>query len=506
MAQLKVNWQNIVDCSDRFWKTYPALFFALHLLLGTAYAYRPDPFLILPLLVLWISYRRFYRLFLGLILTVTACLYATHLNSFPVLKDHRSDGVAYFSISTLKPHSSPFHKSLLYKGTIKTFASKEGQHFHNIPCFIYTPKSSKRPLANCDYVIHGSLCQKGPFIYVLKPDKKKPWQPVEKTFSSAEWRYQAQDSVKQHLAERIPDKQARTFLLSMLTGEIEERLLSFQFGKLGMQHILGVSGFQFALFAVLLSWLLRRFLPRAIAACILLLLLSAYFLFLGDSPPVQRGWIAILVVIVGDLLGRKTTALNALGVGLICALMLDPLVITNIGFQLSFLCTAGILCLYKSCETLFEKLLPKRPLGDLIEMSRFQQHGYIASALIRKSLALNIAVHLCALPAVLFLFHKFPLLSLAYNLFFPFWAGISFLLLLISLPISLLIPPLGLWLHHLNSSFTSTLLQLVIHPPAILDFYIRTKTFPFPLLITLLTAILFTGFYCKAYKLTKGTH
>ncbi len=79
----------------------------------------------------------------------------------------------------------------------------------------------------------------------------------------------------------------------------------------------------------------------------------------------MRAWAASTVYLLGILLNRPTSAINALGVGLLFELALDPLVITNIGFQLSFICTAAILLVYPSMHRLFLRLLPQRPLQEL---------------------------------------------------------------------------------------------------------------------------------------------
>jgi predicted membrane metal-binding protein len=70
----------------------------------------------------------------------------------------------------------------------------------------------------------------------------------------------------------------------MLTGDVDDRLLNLEFNRLGLQHILGVSGFQFVLLAALVGFLFRLILPYKIATCGLILSLTAYFFFLATLP------------------------------------------------------------------------------------------------------------------------------------------------------------------------------------------------------------------------------
>ena len=134
-------------------------------------------------------------------------------------------------------------------------------------------------------------------------------------------------------------------------------------------------------------------------------------------------------------------------------------------------------------------LLPSRPFKEVLTMTRWNRCGYLLSALIRETLALNLAVHVLALPALLSLFGKFPIMSLFYNLFIPLGATIVFIGSLIAITFAALIPPFGLFLHHLNTHLTSLLLDISNNPPAYLEFFIRTPHFPLWLAVTLLTLI-----------------
>lgn len=320
------------------------------------------------------------------------------------------------------------------------------------------------------------------------------WEPIEKTFSFAELRFKAKQKLQQILSKSIPNKQSRAFLTSMLTGDIEERVLSSEFRRLGLQHILGVSGFQFVLLASLLSFGLRGFLPFKMAHICLVVFLTLYYFFLGSSPPVERAWVALTIFLIGNLCNLRTTPLNALGAGLIFEVWKSPMSIGDIGFQLSFLCTMAILILYP----LMRK--SRRSLKEVTRMNRWNQHGYIAYSLIRETVALNLAVHLFALPALLFLFHKFPLVSFIYNLFFPFGAAVVFTLFLLALFFSVCLPPLGSLLHECNNFLTDGLLTFASHPPAALDFSIRVKTFPLEWCILLLTGFFFATVLKSAGK------
>jgi competence protein ComEC len=422
-----------------------------------------------------------------------ALIFYLYLTAFFPLQELEKpvQGLGQFEIHSLKIVESPFNRSFLYRGRLKTFESDEGKTWKNLPCSIYVDLHSERSQANQNYLISGRLSQKGPHQFVLKPQKKVSWQKIEGSFSFAEWRYKAKEQVQKFIHTQIPQEKVAAFFTALITGNLEDRILASDFAKAGLQHILCISGFHFALFAAFLGGLLRLFFPLKITAVLLLLFLSAYFFLIGDAPSVMRAWVAISLFLISRIFQLNTNALNALGAGLCFEILYNPLCITSVGFQLSFLCTWAILTLYPLSKKLTHLVLPKRPLQQVAKMNLINQHGYLGASLIREAVALNLAVHFASFPVILYLFHKFPLQSLIYNLFFPFLFGLSLLFHLVALLCTFLIPPLGSLLHGINSSFTSLFLEITANPVPFLDFTIRIKHFPFSLLIAILSLTFF---------------
>jgi competence protein ComEC len=402
-------------------------------------------------------------------------------------------GTGIFHIDEVKPHSSFFHRSILYRGKLKSFQTHDAKSFHDLPCHIYLPLFGKHPSAHTDYEISGKLLQKGDYAFLLKPDKQKAWNPVDSSFNFSEWRFQAKNKISQLLKKEITDPSVRTFLNALSIGEIDERVLQMEFSKLGLQHILAISGFHFALAAFFLNFVFRLLFPLRVSAALLILFISFYYFFLGNAPSIQRAYIAILLVTCGQLFSLKISGLNALGAGLFVELAMDPLVITQLSFQLTFLCTLAILLFYPVIHRAISWALPERTYGQVKSMGVLDRYGYIFSALLRQALALNLAVHLISVPVVLYLFHKFPLLSIAYNLFFPACVSISMLLLFTALLFSPLLSFLSHWVHAINNTWTSALMTLTSHPPAYLDFTIRTKCISFSFVVFFLAISFFLG-------------
>lgn len=312
-----------------------------------------------------------------------------------------------FKIQAVKKNVSAIQTTIAYIGTLDS-----------LPCRIYLQKSDNRPLANKDYFFSkGTLRERSKGYYIFKPES--PWEPIEKSWSLAEWRFQMKEKIKKQIHTRFKNPKVATLFSGLATGNLENPYLSYHFGSVGLAHLLAISGFHFALLTFFLASILKRLLPEKLLALALILLLGAYFFYMGGGPSISRAWIGVLLYLVGILFGYRTTPLNALGVALLFALISDPFVITNVGFQLSFGATLGIILFYRILEEKFTLFLPKRPYTVLTEMSILDQCGYILCAYLRKGLALQGSVLAFTLPLILFHFETFPLISLFYNLFAP---------------------------------------------------------------------------------------
>lgn len=115
-----------------------------------------------------------------------------------------------------------------------------------------------------------------------------------------------------------------------------------QFAKVGLAHVLAASGFQVSL---LLGWVLiltRRLRPRVqfVAGAAMLL---AYVGLTGIQPSVARAALMGAGALVALVLGRETKSLGTLLMAATVLLLFQPIWVWDLGFQLSFLATLGLL-------------------------------------------------------------------------------------------------------------------------------------------------------------------
>ncbi len=464
---------------QKTWESAPALFYGLLFFLGTAFALVFHWSYFIPLILCLYSYRQ--KLIPGLLAWTLGALCALLSYTLPDLKEEGVEGTGTFKIESVSYIQSPFQRSVQFKGILKEFSTLK-----NVPCRIYFQENKPRPLGSSDLTVSGQLIPKGHRHYVLKI-KSLETLP---TFRLAEWRFDLKNKLRSHLGLHFKDSKSRAFLLSMLTGDIDDRLLALEFNRLGILHLLGISGFQFALLAFLFGAIFRLVFPYRIATILLILFLTAYAFVLGDSPPIERAWVGITLYLTALLCGYRISALNALGIALIWQLVKDPLLIFHLGFQFSFLCTAAILVVYPLFRSWLAHVFPLRSFREAIRMPLLDQHGHLLSFFCREALALNAAIHLATLPLIFFHFHKFPVLSLLYNLFLPAAVSLVYLLLIIGVAFDATIPFLGSWIHLLNNGLTNLILKVATHPPALYDFQWRIHDFSMTAAVTAITLIL----------------
>lgn len=154
---------------------------------------------------------------------------------------------------------------------------------------------------------------------------------------------------KRLLSRRLSEdfnKADAAFLKALFLGERSDLDQDFKdlFLKTGTMHILAVSGFNVGFLCAVLWLFLKPFpLARNINLGLLLAASWAYCLVVGWQAPMVRATLMATVFLVGNMLGRKSDGLNALGLAACVLLALNPLELFDIGFQLSFLAVAGLI-------------------------------------------------------------------------------------------------------------------------------------------------------------------
>lgn len=133
---------------------------------------------------------------------------------------------------------------------------------------------------------------------------------------------------------------------AVLLGEREEvsETLYLDMRRTGTLHLLAVSGLHVGVLVGFLFLLLRIFhTPRWLMIPLLVVMLVFYVALIGPRPSILRASVMSLAVALGFVLERKVLPLNSLALAALLILLIRPLDILSLSFQLSFAAATGII-------------------------------------------------------------------------------------------------------------------------------------------------------------------
>ena len=152
-------------------------------------------------------------------------------------------------------------------------------------------------------------------------------------------------------------------ILSALTLGYREELdkgVQQSFSASGAMHILAVSGLHTGIVWGMIVWLLtlgglaKPLYDQRVWQCVLsiltLLALWVYAFVTGLSPSVMRSVLMVTVVEIGWIFQRDTVSINTLAAAAVIILIIDPLALWSVSFQLSFAAVAALLVVGKWLE------------------------------------------------------------------------------------------------------------------------------------------------------------
>lgn len=187
----------------------------------------------------------------------------------------------------------------------------------------------------------------------------------------------------------------------------------------GVMHILCVSGLHVGVIYFIISFALG-FMKKSgkqlfFKTALILLTIWAYAVLTGLSPSVLRAAIMFTFISIGNATRRHVHIINSLSVSAMALLVINPLIIMNIGFQLSYIAIIGIIFINKPIADLWQ---PKNRILDYI-------WGLIA---------VSIAAQAATGPLAMYYFHQFPTYFIVGNLaaiplsFLAIYSGVAVLI------------------------------------------------------------------------------
>ncbi|RUS48552.1 ComEC/Rec2 family competence protein [Cohnella sp. AR92] len=248
-----------------------------------------------------------------------------------------------------------------------------------------------------------------------------PWRLLPQRWAD-DWR-----SGLGRIMDRLYEGTDRGYMKGLVLG-IEDDLDPEQyadFSRLGLTHVLAISGLHVGVVVYLLLQLgaLLR-LPRERAQELAIAALPLYMLLTGASPSAVRACLMAMLALYMARRNRLKDGLHILSAAALAMMALEPRVVENVSFQLSFVVTAGLL-LYVPVANDW--------LGPLIRWKS-----------LRGGLAVSLTATVTSFPISVYYFHQFHLLSLPANLILvPFISFVVMPLGMASLALGGMWYPLG---------------------------------------------------------------
>jgi ComEC/Rec2-related protein len=172
-------------------------------------------------------------------------------------------------------------------------------------------------------------------------------------------RYDIVNSVNARI-DKLFNRNTREIVKAMLTG-VRSGIpteLKQAYSVSGTAHVLSISGLHVGIIAFMLYFILN-FIGKPWIKFALFIILTGSFVFLtGMQPPAVRSGIMAVVFVFAITIQRKANLLNVLFFTGLIMIIIDPELIKNLGFQLSFLSILGIALFHKVIKNKLELIYP----------------------------------------------------------------------------------------------------------------------------------------------------
>ncbi|MGB0888295.1 MAG: ComEC/Rec2 family competence protein [Vicingaceae bacterium] len=189
--------------------------------------------------------------------------------------------------------------------------------------------------------------------------------------------------------------------------------LKSAYSSAGAMHVLAVSGLHvgviFLIFSQLFSFLEKIKYGAILKGILLIIILWLYALLTGLSPSVMRAATMFSFIVAAKMTNRHSSFFNTLAASALVLLIYNPLLIMEVGFQLSYMAVIGIVIIQPWINDWFtiRYWLPRK---------------------IWEITAVSIAAQIATFPLGLLYFHQFPNYFMLSNLIvIPLAIGILYL-------------------------------------------------------------------------------
>ncbi len=320
--------------------------------------------------------------------------------------------------------SQPYHKDtkqIIRIGTVTVIAPQ-------FPTYVYGDR-----LEVSGKVIH-QLTKFGDVNFILIDPSIRVLTQKQEMVSALQYQVvsmllQFRSKLMQNIGRLLPEPHA-SLLSGVLLGQRRSlpETFSTALQQTGTLHVVVASGYNVSVIAGVLSYLFLHFFSRRTSIVFVIFGVILYVILAGADPPVVRAGLMGMYALFGHYYGKQYHGIWVLFVTSLAMALFSPLIVFDIGFQLSVAATLGILVLTPQLVTF---------------LSRFRQH--VGGGLIEE-LSVTLGAQIMVLPLLLYHFERIswisPLVNILIVPLIPLIMGMGGFLILasfVSLPFAQLV-------------------------------------------------------------------
>ena len=208
--------------------------------------------------------------------------------------------------------------------------------------------------------------------------------------------------IKENISKLIPEKYGAIFTGLILgdTSKVEEEV-NDNFKIANISHVLAISGMHITYIVIGIELLLKREIGKRKTRIITIIVLVIYMFITGFSPSVVRASLMGIIMLISKLIHRKNDIWTSISLSLLILLIYNPFLILNVGLQLSYLGTIGIVCFNKNIYNFLRKL----KIRNRKIKYRINRKFILFIDKIKEILSVTLSAQIVILPILLFNFN-----------------------------------------------------------------------------------------------------
>ena len=166
---------------------------------------------------------------------------------------------------------------------------------------------------------------------------------------------------KQKIENSNLEEKEKALLEGILLGDKEKMSeeIKKDFSKSNISHVLAVSGMHVAYIILVVNFVFNKLIGKHYSKLASSIIIIIYMSMTNFTPSIVRAGITGIIALMANFVYRKNDIWEALSISLFVILVNNPFSINDVGIQLSFSATIGIIVLGRTMKKFFEELIDR---------------------------------------------------------------------------------------------------------------------------------------------------